>query len=222
MFCLIWHADYNDSFYLSFCFLSNKYWYQGWDVVMLPVIYIPRPITPWAYFPTNHQPTFQPSPWYSYPTKTLIFFPAHGPRFCSKYHSEDPGLSCSSNFTQFKLIVDKQKLTTDFKNLKDPKIVIMTNERDKKRKKEMVDFGWTLMPCFTAKCISSSGSSGSNKDSSSAAAVTPISEMQQLVAEMAVATESRKSFMHIVSTFWSIIQQLHVGGKEGVEMLRTD
>ena len=79
------------------------------------------------------------------------------------------------------------------------------------------------MPCLTAKCFDSrpnNGGSGSNNnniiDNES-----PITEMQQLVAEMAVATESQKSYLHVVSTFWSIIQQLHVRGKEGVEMLRT-
>ena len=99
----------------------------------------------------------------------------------------------------------------------------MTNENKADRLREMKRRGWKLMPCLTAKCI---GDDSDTKLSSLAkipsSKLPPISQLQQLVAEMAVATESQKSVLNIASTFWNIIQHLHVKGKDGIAWLLID
>ena len=49
-----------------------------------------------------------------------------------------------------------------------------------------------------------------------------ITAIQQFAAEMAVATESHKTVLNMASTFWSILQRLHIRGSEGIEMLKND
>ena len=99
----------------------------------------------------------------------------------------------------------------------------MTNENKADRLQEMKGRGWKLMPCMTAKCM------GNNSDSKlsplskiPSSKLQPITQLQQLVAEMALATESRKSVLNIASTFWSLIEHLHVRGKDGIEWLLID
>ena len=50
---------------------------------------------------------------------------------------------------------------------------------------------------------------------------SPVTEIEQLVAEMAVVCESRKAVLNIASTFKDIIKRLHWRGYKGVDWLKN-
>ena len=158
---------------------------------------------------------------------------------------------CANDFEAFKRTVSWHQSSAEYAALDLPTTVIMTDESDETRLREMKKLGWKLLPCFAARCkhsaffemdgsptvttdwssallssfssffssFSSSSSSSSPSSSSSSAREKPISSLHQLVAEIAVACESRKSVMNMASTFWSLIERLHVRGQDGVEYL---
>ena len=77
---------------------------------------------------------------------------AHGPEFCAEHYSHDPLLFCGRNFTEFTQIINKAKQSREYKNLTDPKIVILTDEANKDTIRAMREQGWLLTPCLTARC----------------------------------------------------------------------
>ena len=111
--------------------------------------------------------------------------------------------------------------------------MILTNEKDPTRLNKMRELGWLLMPCLAAKCPQSERGGGREGGDENGKAIQdkdnelfltndlPISGLDQLVAEIAVACESTKSILNMASTFLSIIKRLHHKGEAGVEMLRN-
>ena len=143
----------------------------------------------------------------------------HGNSWCAYNFPEIPYL-CGVDFKAFKLAVEWHQNSSEFKALDDPKTLIMTNEENQERLEEMKQLGWTLLPCLAMTCPYQSFFDGTTSVTVSEQSGEPISDLQQLVAEMAVASESRKSVLNMASTFWNIIERLHIRGKDGVEMLR--
>ena len=136
----------------------------------------------------------------------------HGLLWCQKTFPNET-YECGNNFETFKKIVEVHQTSMEYLTLDQPKTVILTNEDDPLRLEQMEKLGWLLFPCLANNCPQINERKNRKYDNN-------VTQLEQLVAEIAVVCESQKAILNMASTFWSIIKQLHVRGTSGIEMMK--
>ena len=145
----------------------------------------------------------------------------HGDRWCAENYP-NRSYYCGSELAALARNVERYRRSDEFRSLEDPRVVIMTDEKEVRRLRAMQRRGWKLMPCLTAKCVGGNVGKYAAAPAADSGASPPISPIEQLVAEMAVAAESRKSVLNFASTFQCVIRRLHFRGEDGVAWLLKD